>query len=310
MRAVIEMMSHNAFAAGMGDSVIRAEELALAIATRLKHNPAIQGIEVINVFVTDRRGDRRCIEIVNDSAALSGQMELHRHERKFRLLQAETNRLEEEERSQARIREAEIETEVDKQLALLKQREIERERAAAASQQRHEQTLKMIEAQGQVLSKVAEFGMLESLDDSTRRRPEQAGNSMETILQGLSGLQNMVQDPDYILGLGAGDLAKRMDLWTRLLPEIYEINQVEGVQKCRLTSDKDHTESRVVVILEDNKLVFTCGPEYPQAEPIVLQADNGQERKVVKPWWPEGASLKEIVEAFPARTAQADSRRN
>jgi len=105
-------------------------------------------------------------------------------------------------------------------------------------------------------------------------------------------------------------MAKRMDMWTRLLPEIYEINQIERIQKCRLTLDKDHTESRVVVILEDNKLVFTCGPEYPQAEPIVLQADNGQERKVVKPWWPEGASLKEIVEAFPARTAQADSRRN
>ena len=203
MRAVIEMMSHNAFAAGMGDSVIRAEELALAVATRLKHNPAIQGLEIINVFVTDRQGDKRRIEMVNDSATLSEQMEQHQQERKFKLLQAETNRLEEEERSQARIREAEIEIEVDKQLEPLKQREVEREQAAAASQQRHEQTLKMIEAQGQVLSKVAEFGMLELLDDSTRRRPEQAGNSMETILEGLSGLQNMVQDTHCTPSLGA-----------------------------------------------------------------------------------------------------------
>jgi hypothetical protein len=283
----------------------------MTVASKLKTNPAIQGLEIINVFVTDRQGDNRHIAMTSETATLAQRMELERKERELKLLQAETSRLQEEEQFQARIREAEINVEVDEKLLPIKQREAERARAVAANQQRHEQILKVIEAQGLVLSKVAEFGMLEVLNGSTQRRPEQAGNSMATILQGLSHLQNTVQDSDYIPGLGSGDLAKRIDLWSRLLPEIYEINQVEGVQKSRLTSNKDLTECRVVVILEGDKLVFTCGPEYPEKEPeILVRADDGQERKVTEPWWPRGATLKNIVETFPVRLKQADLRRN
>jgi hypothetical protein len=64
-------------------------------------------------------------------------------------------------------------------------------------------------------------------------------------------------------------------------------------------------------MLQDDKLVFTCGPEYPHKEPeVLIGVDNDQEQKVTEPWWPKGATLKNIVETFPARLKQADLRRN
>jgi hypothetical protein len=282
VRAVIENLPHSALVGGGGENVVRSDILADRIATRLKRDPAIRGIKILQVLVTGRRRDERCIQIAQETT-------VERDRQSLVLLQAETER-------KVRIREAETEAEVKSRLVLLKWQEAQLKLAVDAYAQRHEQALKVIEAYERVLSEAAKLGPLEAGGVSSRRRPELGGGGLEDALkQGLSDLQNVLQLPSPFPGSEqTTPVDERTRRWARITAEVDEISRLDGVQKCSIEIDGKDGNCQINVRLGNRAIDIICHPGYPGEAPEVRWAGNGREQVPVS--WSEEMSLKEILQ--------------
>jgi hypothetical protein len=282
VRAVIENLPHSALVGGEGETVVGSDILADRIATRLKRDPAVRGIKVLQVLVTGRRGDERCIQIAQETM-------VERDRQSLVLLQAETER-------KVRIREAETEAEVKSRLASLKWQEAQLKLAMDAYTQRHEQTLKVIETYGRVLSEAAKLGQLEAVGISSRRRPELGGGGLEDALkQGLSNLQNVLQLPSPFPGSEQmTQVDERTARWTRIAAEVGEISRLDGVRSCSIETEGKEGNCRVKVQFGSRAMDIICHPGYPGVAPEVWWAGNGREQVPVS--WSEEMSLKEILQ--------------
>lgn len=306
VRAVIENLPHSALVGRGGENVVGSDILADRIATRLKRDPAIRGIKVLQVLVTSRHGDERCLEIaqettvkraraIAEAALVSQQQALERERQSLVLLQAETERRRIEEERKVRIREAEIETEAKRLLIPAKWQEAQLKLAVDAYTQRHEQTVKVIETYGRVLSEAAKLGQLEAVGISSRRRPELGGGGLEDALkQGLSNLQNVLQLPSPFPGSEQmTQVDERTARWTLIAAEVDEISRLDGVQKCSIEIDGKDGNCRINVKLGNRAIDIICHPGYPGVAPEVRWAGNGREQVPVS--WSEEMSLKEIL---------------
>jgi hypothetical protein len=307
VRAVIENLPHSAIVGEGGENVVGSDMLAGRIAIRLKRDPAIRGIKILQVFVTGRRGDERCLEITQETTVerarttaeavlVSHQKDLERERQSLVLLQAETERRRIEEERKVRIREAEIETEAKRLLIPAKWEEARLKLAVDAYAQRHELTLKVIEAYGRVLSEAAKLGQLETVGVSSRRRPELGGGGLEDALkQGLSNLQNVLQLPSPFPGSEqTTPVDERATRWARITAEVDEISRLDGVQKCGIEIDGKDGNCRINVKLDNQAIDIICHPGYPGEAPEVRWAGNGRAQVPVS--WSEEMSLREILQ--------------
>jgi hypothetical protein len=309
VRAVIENLPHSALVGGGGENVVGSDILADRIATRLKRDPAIRGIKVLQVLVTGRCGDERCLEIaqettvkqaraIAEAALVSHQKALERERQSLVLLQAETERRRIEEECKVRIREAEIEAEAKRLLIPAKWQEAQLKLAVDAYAQRHEQTLKVIETYGRVLSEAAKLGQLETVGISSRRRPELGGGGLEDALkQGLSNLQNVLQLPSPFPGSEQmTPVDERTTRWARIAAEVDEISRLDGVRSCSIAIEEKQGNYRVIVQCESRAIDIVCHPGYPRVAPDVRWADNGREQVPIS--WSEGMFLKDILQTI------------
>ncbi len=306
VRAIIETTPHDTLFGGIDASVVGADSLGDTVAAKLKANPAVRGIEILRVLITERRGDERRIQIVqtatiertrvsSDMTLVSQQMDLERQNQALVVLRAETERKRIEEENKVRIQQADIEAEVMRRLIQTKWQQVQLDQAAAIYQQRHEQVLKTIDAHALVLSKAAELGQLEAFGVSSRRRPEFAVGGLEaTLNQGLHNLQRMLQVPSLIPA--PGQIAQpddRKALRMRLMTEVDELSDLADVGQCSLGFGRDGEQDHVVVQVGNRTVDVACYPGYPQVPPEVRWADNGQQKASIR--WSEDMSLKHLV---------------
>jgi hypothetical protein len=164
--------------------------------------------------------------------------------------------------------------------------------------QRHEQTLKVIETYGRVLSEAAKLGQLETVGISSRRRPELGGGGLEDALkQGLSNLQNVLQLPSPFPGSEQmTQVDERTARWTRIAAEVDGISRLDGVRSCSIAIEGKQENCRVMVQCESRAIDIVCPPGYPGVAPEVRWADNGREQVPIS--WSEGMFLKDILQTI------------
>lgn len=307
VRAVIESMPHDELIGGITEQVVDAGALARAIAAQLQTNPAIQGLQILKVLVTDRRGDERRIEIVQEATVeqtrlaeqerlLSERMGLEQKRRAYTLFQAETKRKQIEEERKVRIREAEIEAEVAARLMPAKQQEIQLELAAETCRQQYELKGKAVDACAQILSEAAKVIPLESWGISSRRRPEFRFESRDAALsQGLASLRALLLQPLPVSALNnMAPHSQHPVLLAHLMTEVIEIGQLDEVQTWHI--EPNGSEGfKVVVQCQNVALDIVCPPGYPSERPDVMISDNGQAPVEFAFSWAEGMSLKDII---------------
>ena len=315
IRAVVEAVPHSAFIGGGSQNGLSSDVLVHHIAARLRSDPAIQGVEVLRVLVTDWRVDERCLEInqeamveqtraIAETALVSHQKALESVRQSLVLLEAETERMRVEEEHKVRIREAELEAEARGLLMPSKREEAQLELMVDTHRQYHEQRLKLMEAYAQVLSEAARLGQLEAVGISSRRRPEFGGGGLEDALkQGLSNLQNVLQVPTLPPGSEqATQAGERIPLGVRVAAEVAEIACLDGVEGCNIEIDSKEGICRVRVRFQDRAIDIVCHPEYPDTAPEVRWSDNGREQVEIP--WSREMSLQDILQEVQATAEQ------
>ncbi len=316
-RAVIETMEHDQLIGGMS-KVVDADSLANRVTEKL--NGSVQGIRVLKVLITERRGDERRVQIVQEvtvertrvlkeqelnlqklssqATLVSQQMDLERQRQALALLEAETKRKQIEEERKVRIREAEIEVDVSERLLPTKWQNAQLEMATETNRQRHEQVLKLIEVYPEVFSALSQLAQLEGWGVSSRRRPEIELDSIAATLgQGLRGLQNVLQRPTPLPGTEAIDSVNGHSTpLARIAQEVDEIAHLDRVKNARLEMANGKRGYQVVIEFDDRVLGIVCHPEYPNVAPEVRWSGDVQQEVSIT--WSEGMSLKDIVQTI------------
>ncbi len=318
-RAVIETTPHDQLIGGMSKAV-DADRLADRVMEKIEGS--VQGIRILRVLITERRGDERRIQIVRQAAVertrvieeqelkrqkLSSQTklvlderELERERQELVRLRAETERKRIEEERLVRIREAQIEVDVSEQLLPTKWQQAQLEMATETNQQRHQQVLRLIEVYPEVFSALSQLTQLEGWGVSSRRRAEFELESIAaTVGQGLRSLQNVLQPPMPIRSVEPIDSTNgHRTPVARIAKEVAEIAQLDGVKNARLEVANGTREYRVVVEFDDRVLAIVCRPEYPDVAPVVRW--SGDDKLELPVPWSKGMSLKDIVQDIRA----------
>jgi hypothetical protein len=323
VRAVIETMEHDALIGGGSVSAIDSVALAADIAIRLADNPAIRGIKVLKILITDRQGDERRIQIAQENAVertrvvkeqelrrqqisseaalVSQQKDLEIKRRDLVLTKAQTERRRIEEERKVRIGEAGIEAEVARQLLPTQWQQVRLGLAADTIRQRHEQTLRMIDAYSQILGDVAKLWQFEAFGVSPRRRPEAGFDGLETaVIHGLDRLNGLLQSPMLVPGPEPMPYidGKTPFQLPHIATQVVEIADMDGVRECNLGINGKEGEYRVQVQLRGRILDIICRPGHPGVASEIWWDDSDNGRQRVPFAWSDAMSLKHILQMF------------
>jgi hypothetical protein len=318
VRAVIEGISHDELLGGVSDRAMDADAITQNIGTRLRRSSAIQGLEIVDVLITDRQGDERRMEIVqettveqtqlaeqhrlelqrvsNEAAVLSKQRDLEQERRAHSLFEAETERMRIEEERKVQIREAEIEAQVASRLLPVRRQEVQLKLAAEMYHEHYELVAKALDAYAKILGEAAKMVPFESWGISSRRRPEFGFEGRDAALsEGLAGLRSLLSQPTLISGLDEVSPNSPPDvLLARLVAELGELGQMDEVQTWHIKPN-DGGGYKIRVWCQDISLDIVCQLDYPSERPDVLVSEDGHGPREFTFSWAEGMSLKDIV---------------
>jgi hypothetical protein len=330
VRAVIESISHDELLGGVTNQAKDADAITQDIGTRLRRSSAIQGLEIVDILVTDRQGDERRMEIVqettveqtqlaeqhqlelqrvsNEAAVLSKQIGLEQERRAHALFEAETERMRIEEERKVRIREAEIEAQVASRLLPIRRQEVQLKLAAEMYHGHYELMARALDAYAKILGEAAKVVPFENWGVSSRRRPEFGLESRDAALsEGLAGIRSLLQHPMLVSGLD--DVPPHSPLpvlLACLVAELSDLGQLDAVETWRIEPN-DHEDYQVRVCCQDISLDIICQQGYPSECPDVVVSENGHGPVEFALSWTEGMSLKDIVVEANQRFAHPPS---
>ncbi len=323
--AQIESMNHDALT-GKPEETGGIDEVAQGILERMRSSPGIEGLEIINVTVAERKGDERRIKIMQDATveetrileesrleqrrhkaileSLAEEKKIAKRKQEIALIEAETARRKLEEQEQVELTRAKLEAEVAKMRrdqqeweAQMKRREEEwrlaQELEKMQLQSKHEEAMEVVKGMTQIITEAAKKGELGNLAISPRRRPETIvleGNEsvVERGVQALLSLKERIAPPArYLPSLEPSDPYHRLRLEEEKLARIKGAEYELGVRDGRL--------SRVTVCYRGFEIRVECPPDYPKASPkaTIVRPDGKEEPFEYE--WDENCFISDLV---------------
>lgn len=310
----IRSLKHDQLIPVPGGQAIEANHIVKSLLSSLYANDSFRGVQILNVLLLDRRGDRRRTEVVQKAVVektviqeqnsvevqrlklatgkLANEKELLEGQQELELKKTQIERLKAEEEEKVRLRKAEIAAHEAKLLRESQFQEVEIKQQAESQRIQHEQILKSLEVRGQAIGQLvaaimqtqAGSGVLRPLDEDSR----------ETLIHALEALAKF---PSAQLSLPTpiSTISQTPTLREYLSTELVRILSLPGARCDALKSFEDGSIQATIYYL-NSCITVVCGHSYPSVPPLqVMLYNNGSTPKKVAVNWTDKMTLQDIV---------------
>ena len=322
----VRSMEHDRLVPVPGGAPVESTEISQALLLYLQQRRAYQGIQVDDILVLSRLGDRRRTETVQkavvekteidqqrmlqaehtrlEAEGLGFKQKLAGQQQELAVKEAEIARLKAEEEDKIRLRRAEISATEARVMRAVQLQQVEMQQRAEAQRLQHEQILKSMEVKSKAFSDVAAVLMQTQMIPGLQRSMD--GDSREALVHALGSLAEGMPaaisppplpefspqpvEPTTLRERVAGELGRLM-----ALPGATGA-QVEALSGGRL---------RVTATYLGLRILFELGDEYPQEPPrrISFRKEGAGLVQEVRPDMTGGMGLKEIAQEVAARVS-------
>ena len=329
----VEAMPHDALTGRIDQDVPSGvDTVAGGILQALRASPSVQGLEIINLSIVDRKGDERRIRIVQDAvvertrlaeegqvrelqdrldlAELATRREMAEGEQAIALIKTQTEVRQAQEEERLKLMAAQVEAEVEEirraqatwraeQKRLAEEWRTAKELEFLQMQQQHEANLEIIKGTAQVTAEAARVGKLEGLQVSPRRRPEvnvtPGEGRSEVVGEGLEVLRTLLErmSPPTTYFLPASGSALAQDPYRRLQLEEARLDKIKGADYEFIMRRGNVAHVRVEVA--GHRFEITCPEGYPQVAPEVTLCGPAEEAVPFDFAWDADCFLSDLV---------------